>query len=98
MLDASLSFFTASSELGTDFTSTGNSGRGGGLACEDADSAGSNPLNSSGMCRRKMDATRFDRRKYVPKITRWGDFGELAITGYSTLDSQSSVKCQLEKI
>jgi len=98
MLDASLSFFTASSELGTDFTSTGNSGRGGGLACEDADSAGSNPLNSSGMCRRKMDATRFDRRKYVPKITRWGDCGELAITGYSTLDSQSAVKCQLEKI
>jgi hypothetical protein len=45
-----------------------------------------------------MDATRFDRRKYVPKITRWGDCGELAITGYSTLDSQSAVKCQLEKI
>jgi hypothetical protein len=29
-------------------------------------------VNSSGMCRRKMDATRFDRRKYVPKITTVG--------------------------
>jgi len=72
MLDASLSFSSASPEFGTDFTSTGNSGRGGGWACEDADSAVSNPVNSSGMCRRKMDATRFDRRKYVPKITTVG--------------------------